>query len=371
MVFRKRNSLDYTLLAATMALVCWGLVMVYSASAIWAEQNMGNPLYFFKRQMISAAAGLALMAAVSRFNYNRLMDWVFPLMAATTLALVVVLFCPAVAGVKRWIRIGPLGLQPAEFAKLTAAIYLASYLDRKKSKIGSPVWGLAVPIGAVSALWFLISREPDLGTPVLMFSVTILVLFIGGSRVQYLLAAILAALPIVAYELIKYPYRRARLFNFLTPFKDARGAGYQLAQSILAVGSGGWFGKGLGASKLKLMYLPTPHTDFIFPVICEELGLLGALTMLGFFAMILVRGARIARSAPNLFGTLLACGITFTLCLQAFFNVGMSIGLLPTKGIPLPFISYGRSSLLTSLIGIGILLNISRQSAPWEPPQRH
>jgi len=208
----------------------------------------------------------------------------------------------------------------------------------------------------------LIILEPDLGTPILMFAVTLLVLFIGGGRPRHLLGACACALPLAAYELIKYPYRRARLLSFLAPFDDPKGAGYQLVQSIMAVGSGGWFGKGIGASKLKLMYLPTPHTDFIFPVICEELGLAGALALLALFVALLVRGVRIARSAPNLFGTLLAAGITFTIVLQAFFNIGMSIGLLPTKGIGLPFISFGGSSLAATLIGIGILLNISRQS---------
>jgi cell division protein FtsW len=310
------------------------------------------------------------MTFLSRFNYNRFSEWMGPILLITLLGLGAALLSSPIAGVRRWVHLGPLSLQPAEFAKLTAVVFLAYYLDRKRSKAASPFWGLAVPASVVGILLFLIAREPDLGTPVLIFSVTLLVLFIGGGRLQYILGAIALALPLATYELIKYPYRRARLLNFLTPFDDPRGTGYQLAQSILAVGSGGWFGKGLGASKLKLLYLPTPHTDFIFPVICEELGLAGALGLLGLFAVLLVRGIRIARWAPNLFGTLLAAGITFTICLQAFFNIGMSIGLLPTKGIPLPFVSFGGSSLLATLIGIGILLNISRQSQPWQGPPK-
>ena len=262
----------------------------------------------------------------------------------------------------RWIRLGPLSVQPAEFAKLTAVLFLASYFDGKRSKAGSLVRGLLMPALVVGVLLVLIAREPDLGTPILIFSVTLLLLFIGGGRVGHILGAAACAVPVVVYELLRFPYRRARLLSFLSPFENVRGAGYQLAQSILAVGSGGWLGKGFGASQLKLLYLPTPHTDFIFPVICEEMGLLGALALLAMFAVILARGARIARAAPNLFGTMLAAGITFTLCLQAFLNAGMSIGILPTKGIPLPFISFGGSSLLATLTGIGILLNISRQS---------
>lgn len=359
---RRRQAFDYTLLAVALILVSWGLVMVYSASAIWAEQKLGQSLYFFKRQLLWATISLGAMALLSRFNYNRLREWMLPILLLTIAFLLAALFSPEIAGVRRWVRLGPVGLQPAEFAKLTASLFLAYYLDRRRSKLDSPVWGLAAPFGVLGVLLALIALAPDLGTPVLIFASSVLVYFVGGGRVGYLAGALAAALPLAVYELLKYPYRRARLMSFLDPFAQADGAGYQLAQSILAVGSGGWFGKGFGASKLKLGYLPTPHTDFIFPVVCEELGLLGALAMLGLFALLLVRGVRIARAAPNLFGTLLACGITFTICLQAFFNVAMSIGLLPTKGIPLPFISFGGSSLLATLAGVGILLNISRQA---------
>ncbi|OGR89990.1 MAG: cell division protein FtsW [Elusimicrobia bacterium RIFCSPHIGHO2_02_FULL_57_9] len=359
---RRHSTVDFTLLGAMIALVCWGLVMIYSASAIWAEQNLNDSLFFFKRQLLWAAVSLPVMGLVSRINYNRAREWVWPIFIVTVLGLVGALFSEPIAGVRRWIRVGPVGFQPAEFAKLTAVLFLAYYMDRKRSKADSVYRGLVVPMSFVGLLLLLIGKGPDLGTPVLVFSVSLLMLFIGGARVQYILVALACSLPLAAYEIIKYPYRRARLLSFLTPFEDPRGAGYQLAQSILAVGSGGWLGKGFGASKLKLMYLPTPHTDFIFPVVCEELGLLGALGLLALFATVLVRGVRIARAAPNLFGTLLASGITFTISLQAFFNIGMSIGLLPTKGIPLPFISFGGSSLLANLIAVGILLNISRQA---------
>lgn len=359
---RRRNPMDFTLLAVAMGLLGWGLVMVYSASAILAEQTVGDSLYFFKRQLVWAVIGLTAMLAASRTDYNRLKEWVRPILLVTALCLVAALFSRPIAGVRRWLRFGPIGLQPAEFAKLASVIFLAYYLDLRHSKTGGWRHGLAVPVAVVGVLLALILKSPDIGTPILMFGVMILVLFIGGSKVHYLLGLFALTLPLLVYEVIRKPYRVKRLMTFLSPFENAQGAGYQLSQSILAVGSGGWFGKGLGASKLKLMYLPTPHTDFIFPVICEELGLLGALAMLGLFATLLVRGVRIARSAPNLFGTLLAAGITFTICLQAFFNVGMAIGVLPTKGIPLPFVSFGGSSLLATLLGVGILLNISRQS---------
>ncbi|MDE2492077.1 MAG: putative lipid II flippase FtsW [Elusimicrobia bacterium] len=359
---RRRAPFDYTLLGAAMALLALGVPMVYSASTFLAEKTLGQPLYFLKRQAVFAAVSLAFMAWLSSLDYNRLREWVRPVYACTVALLAAALFFRPIAGVRRWIHLGPIGIQPAEFAKLTSVLFLASYLDRRHSKLASPTHGLAIPLGVIGVLLVLIGKEPDLGTPVLMFGVALLVLFVAGARMRWIAGAIAASVPVVAYELWKYPYRRARLMSFLRPFQTIKGTGYQLAQALLAVGSGGWFGKGFGASQLKLMYLPAPHTDFIFPVVCEELGLLGALLILALFATILVRGVSIARRAPNLFGTLLACGITFTIVLQAFFNVAMAIGLLPTKGIPLPFFSYGGSSLLTTLAGVGVLLAISRQA---------
>ena len=359
---RRTAPIDYALFGAAISLLVIGVVMVYSASAIYAEKNLGNSLYFFNRQLIWAVVSILAMGALSRVDYNRLREYLMPVFAVTCLTLVAALFFPAVAGAKRWIRLGPIGLQPAEFAKLTSILFLAAYLDKKHSKLGNFIQGIAVPLGVVGVLLFLIGLEPDLGTPFLMFSVAVLTLFVAGARLGSIAGALALAVPIVAIELYRKPYRLARLTTFLHPFENIKGVGYQLSQSILAVGSGGWLGKGIGASKLKLMYLPKPHTDFIFPVICEELGLIGAGVVLALFATILIRGVRIARAAPNLFGTLLASGIAFSIVLQAFFNVAMSIGLLPTKGIPLPFISYGGSSLLSTMLGVGILLSISRQT---------
>jgi cell division protein FtsW len=358
---RRRAPFDYALLGVAMTLLVLGVVMVYSASTIWAEHNLGKPLYFFERQLVWALISTAAMAWVSRLDYNDLRRWIAPVYGATVVLLIAALFFHPIAGVRRWIHLGPVGLQPAEFAKLASVLFLASYLDRHHSKLGSPVHGLLIPLGIVGVLLALIGKEPDLGTPLLMFGVAVLVLFVAGARVRWIFASIAASVPLVIYELWKYPYRRARMMTFLSPFKNIKGAGYQLAQAILAVGSGGWFGKGFGASQLKLMYLPTPHTDFIFPVVCEELGLIGALIILGLFTTLLVRGIRIARRAPNLFGALLAAGIVFTIVLQTFFNIAMAIGLLPTKGIPLPFFSFGGSSLLSTMLGVGILLSVSRQ----------
>ncbi|MDE2313899.1 MAG: putative lipid II flippase FtsW [Elusimicrobia bacterium] len=359
----RRREIDYTLLSIILALVCWGLVMVYSSSAIWAKENLGSSLYFLKRQLFWSALGLGAMWILSRTDYRKIREAVMPIFVLTALALAVALLGHPVAGVRRWIRLGPFGVEPSEFAKLTTVIYLAHYFDRNHRKVKSLAEGLLVPLGMVGILLLLIGAGRDLGTPVLIFGVSVIMIYAGGGRVSYVFGAVAAGVPVVAYELIKYPYRRARVLNFLDPFKNARGAGYQLAQSLIAVGSGGWFGKGLGASQLKLMYLPAPYTDFIFPVLCEETGLFGGLALIALFAWFLVRGMRAAKRAPDLFGALLAGGITLTISLQAFFNMAMSIGLLPTKGIPLPFMSFGGSSLLSTLMGAGILLNISRQGA--------
>ncbi|MBI5882535.1 MAG: putative lipid II flippase FtsW [Elusimicrobia bacterium] len=359
---RRRPRLDYAMLVLALALLCTGLIMVYSASAIWADQKLADPFYFVKRQALWGVLGVWAMAFLSRLDYNRLKEWIWPIFAVTVGGLVLALCSDPVANVHRWVRLGPIGLQPSEFAKIVAAIFLAYYLDRRASKLESPWKGFVIPVGFVGILLALIGGGRDLGTPVLMFLVMLIVLFVAGSPGKHLLAAAALAVPAVVYAIASEQYRIKRLLIFLAGGIDSQGQGYQVAQALLAVGSGGWLGKGFGGSKLKLMYLPTPHTDFIFPVLCEEMGLLGALVCLSLFAGLLVRGLRAARLAPNMFGTLLATGLTLSICLQAFINMSMSIGLLPTKGMTLPFISFGGSSLLATLAAVGILLNISRQA---------
>jgi len=354
--------MDYQLLTLTTVLILFGLVMVYSASGIWADQRYHDSLYFLKRQALWALLGLPAMILLAKTDYNRLRRLVWPLLALSVLALAAALFTRPVGGARRWIRFGWLGFQPAEAAKAAMILFLADYFDRKRSKVASPARGIVVPWAVLGLLLGLIALEPDLGTPALMFLVATAVMYIGGARLRYALAAVACAIPVLVYELLRYPYRRHRLANFLSPWSDPHGKGYQLVQSMLAVGSGGWFGRGLGSSQLKLMYLPTPHTDFIFPIIAEELGLVGSLAVLLLFAAVFLRGMRIAWSAPNLFGELMAAGISILICAQAYFNIAMSIGLLPTKGVPLPFFSAGGSSLLITLSEIGVLLSISRQA---------
>ncbi len=353
---------DQTLFGIVTALVAIGLVMVYSASAIWAEAYFHSPYHYLERQLVWLAAGWALLTLASRMDYNRLKEWVAPIMIITALALAGALVSSPVAGVHRWLKLGPLGVEPSEFAKLSFVIYFAYYLDSRHSKLSSPIAGLVVPLGVVGVGLALILKEPDLGTPALIVTTGLLLLYIGGTRLKHILAAMALLVPGLVYELIHVRYRYERLMSFLSPLAHFHGSGYQLSQAWIAVGSGGWFGKGLGGSEMKLLHLPAPFTDFIFPVICEELGLLGGLALVGLFAAFLLRGLRIARAAPDLFGMLLAAGISLSIALQAFFNIGMSIGLLPTKGIPLPLISFGGSSLLSTLLGVGIILNISKHA---------
>lgn len=353
---------DYQLATLTVVMVALGLMMMYSASGIWAYQKHDDAFFYLKRQSVWAALGLMSLWIFSSTDYNKLRRWIWPLLGVTAVLLCAVLLTSPIAGARRWLRLGPIGIQPAEVAKFAILFFLADYLDRKRSKSGSLVQGLLIPWSVIGGILGLILLEPDLGTPALIFAGATMVIYIGGGQLRYIFAMIAAALPLLVFELLRYPYRRQRLFSFMTPWADPQGVGYQLVQSLLAVGSGGWFGRGLGGSQLKLMYLPAPHTDFIFPIIAEELGLLGSLTVLGLFGWFLARGMKIARMAPNLFGTLLASGISLIITLQAMFNIAMSIGLLPTKGVPLPFFSFGGSSLMMTLSAVGVLLNISSQS---------
>lgn len=358
----RSDRVDFPLVAATAMACGFGLAMVYSASAIWADQHTGDPFHYLKRQLVWLLLGWGGLFYFSRLDYNQLKEWTKWAVIVCWLMLFAVLFASPIAGAKRWIRLGPMSLQPAEFAKLAMVLYLCDYLDRRRSKLDSALRGLAIPLAVVGFTLFLIGLEPDLGTPILIFSVGLGLLFLGGVPTRSLASMCLMALPVVIFEILRHPYRIKRIGTFLRPWADPQGSGYQLVQSFMAVGSGGWFGKGLGQSQLKLLYLPTPHTDFIFPVICEELGLLGGLAVLALFAYILDRGLRIARAAPNLFGTLLAAGITISIVLQSLINVAVCLGMLPTKGLPLPFFSFGGSSVLVTLAGVGILLNISRQA---------
>jgi cell division protein FtsW len=339
--------------------------MVFSASADMAEQRYGSAYLFVRKELLWDALGLIALFGCIRFDYHRwqkaslgLLTIAFALLAA------VLVIGPVVKGARRWIPMGFMNIQPSEIAKLAIIVWMADFLDRHRSQIHDLRKGFLPPLIVLGLLCGLILKEPDLGTPLLLSATGFFLLFLAGARPLHLFGTMAVCMAPLYYELFHVGYRYRRLVAFLNPWADAGGAGYQLTQSLLAFGSGGLMGKGLGASQLKLLYLPDPHTDFIFPVIGEELGFVGAIGVILVFIFWGWRGWQVAKRAPDLFGQLLAAGITSWVLLQAAINMGVSCGLLPTKGLPLPFVSFGGSSLIITLAAVGILLNISAQSAP-------
>ena len=363
---RSLRFVDYPFLFIVFFLLMIGLVSMFSASALYASNSGLSSSFYAKKQALYIITGFGLMALAAKLDLERLRPWIKPLFAATLALLAVTLLMPPVANVRRWIPLGFMKLQMSEFAKPVLMLYLADFFDRNASRIQADWRQLLKPFFAALLMFALIAVEPDLGTPALLFGVMVFLFFAAGVKLRYIAGPLVLGIATVFLLIITSPYRLARLKTFLDPQAAAAGAGFQLWQSLLAVGSGGWLGKGPGASKLKL-YIPEPHTDFIFPVVAEELGLVGGLLIVALFAALLVKGARIARNAPSMFTALAALGLTLTLTLQAFFNMAMSTGLIPTKGIPLPFFSYGGSSIWASMIMVGLILNVSahRSAQKW------
>lgn len=353
---------DLGLLLATLSLVLLGLVMVYSSSAIFAEQRFGSPHFFLVRQGMWVGIGMAALVFGMAVDYHQFQRWARPLIGLSLVALVAVLLVGhSVAGAKRWIRLGGVGFQPAELARFACVVTFADFLDRKRSALASFRRGVVPLLVVMGVVVGLIAVQPDLGTPVLITAVGMTMLFIAGGRWQHLAWLIGLGVALVVVGVAGVGYRRQRMAAFVNPWADPQGSGYQIVQSLLALGSGGLLGKGLGQSEQKLLYLPEPHTDFIFPIIGEELGFLGAVVVLALFSFLTVRGVRIASRAPDLFGQLLASGITVGIALQAILNIAVACGMVPTKGLSLPLVSFGGSSLVLTLASLGVLLNISRQ----------
>jgi cell division protein FtsW len=359
----KRVSADYTLLAVTMTLALVGLVMVFSASAIVAGNRFQDPGFFLKRQVAWLSFGLLLMHLTSRIDYPLWKKLSIPMLFGMLLLLVMVLvpgLGVAAKGARRWLRLGPISMQPAEMVKLVTVIYIAAYLTKKGDKITSFREGLLPALIVLGLLSGLVLLEPDLGTVVVLGLVTVGMCFLAGARISHLLTLGLCAIPVVLVLVLGSSYRRQRLMTFLAPWKDAGDAGFQITQSFLAFGSGGPFGVGLGEGKQKLYFLPEAHTDFVLALVGEELGLIGTVTVILLFALFVWRGFQIATRARLPFGRYLGMGITLLIGGQALVNAAVVTGLLPTKGLTLPFVSYGGSSLVVSLIGVGVLLSISR-----------
>jgi len=362
---RKLKS-DKLLFLATLLLVCASVVMVYSASAVLAMERSQQPPYFFLfKQVTWAVLGVCLLGLAMRVDYRSLKQPVviWTALGVSTVALVVVFFGPPVNGARRWLfTFGGIGVQPSEFAKVAVILFTAAVLERRMDKIDQ-VRELA-PIALVTGLVCgLIVLEPDYGTALTVLLIVAVMVFAAGLPYRHVFVLTLVMMPVLVAVLVSSDYRRRRLISFLDPWADPLGDGFQLIQSQIAVGTGGLFGQGLMAGVQKLFYLPDPHTDFIYAVIAEETGLLGATAVLLCFGVIIWRGLHITAAAPDRFGAFLALGITMMVALQAFVNISVVLGLMPTNGIPLPFVSAGGSSLLISLLGMGILLNVSQHAS--------
>jgi cell division protein FtsW len=356
---------DRWLSLAIAVLILAGVVMVYSASAVMASQKFGSEYRFVGRQVLFALLSFVILLVAMNIDYRKLNRNYF-VAAGVLLALaglVAVFFQPSNHGARRWIQLPFFGFQPSEFAKLMLVFALAWYLSNWGDRIND--WKkVLLPCTATIGLFLaLIAKEPDLGTAFCLAATCAVMLFCARLHWGYFAVSALAALPVLYLEVYRVEFRRARLFAFLDPFIDPQGVGYQASQSLIAVGKGGLLGTGLGEGQQKLFFLPEPHNDFIFAVICEELGLIGAVAVLLLFGIVLWRGLRAAMHAPDSFGHYLALGLTMVLVFQAFINISVVLSLMPTKGITMPFVSAGGSSLLMSALAAGVLLNISQQGS--------
>ncbi len=364
----RKLSPDLWLFGLVLALVSLGVVMVYSASAIIAADRFGDPLFFLKKQLFWAVLGMGCLWGAMMLDYRRLERLVVPLLVVSIVLLVLVLVPPfgqAINGTRRWFRVGSLSFQPVELAKFSLVLYLASFLTRRQEFVRSFGQGLLPLLMVAGLMAGLTIAQPDLGNSVALVLLTLALTYLAGARVTHMLGIGAAALPVVALLIAMKPYRWRRMVAFVNPWDDAQGAGFQIIQSFLALGSGGWLGQGLGESKQKLFYLPEPYTDFIFAIIGEELGLIGAACVVALFALVIWRGLRVGLRAPDAFGTYLALGLTLLLATQTLVNLAVVMGALPTKGLPLPFVSFGGSALLMTMFSTGVLLNISQHaSAP-------
>jgi len=359
----KRVGVDKWLFGVVLLLVLFGLVMVFSASAVMAKSQFGSPYYFMVRQSIWAGIGMIALVVLMRIDYRHYNNpkVVFPAIAVTMLLLVGVFASRDSHNTHRWFRFGGLSFQPSELATPVMVLFLAYFLQTRMHKMDD--WRGTVLRAALPPLLFigLVLGEPDLGTAIVCAAVTILMLYLAGLQVRYIGIALACSTPVLYYMLFRVPWRRARMLAFVNPEADPRGTGFHILQSLIAVGTGGLRGLGLMEGRQKLFYLPEPHTDFIFANICEELGLIGAVAVVALFVFLGYRGLRAAFLSTDPFARFLAFGITSAILIQAFFNMSVVVALLPTKGITLPFISFGGTSLFVTMACMGVLLNVTRE----------
>ena len=356
---------DPWLLLAVAALVGLGAIMVFNVSYFHGQERMGDPMHFFRKHVTSIVLGIAAAAVASRISSAHYRRLAYPLLAVSIVLLLAVLV-PGIgarrSGAQRWFPLGPLSFQPTEVAKFAVVLYLAASLVRKGERVRELVFGVLPHCMAVGVVALLALAEPDFGTAALVTGILVVMLFVGGARLAHLGLFAAAVLPFAIWVVVVEPYRLARVLTFLDYTKDPRGMGFQLLQSLIAFGSGGVSGVGLGQSEQKMFFLPAAHTDFIFSVIGEELGLVGACLVVALFLVVAARGLRIAARHPDPFASLLACGTTVLIVLQAALNIGVVLGCLPTKGLALPFISYGGSAMMIVLAEVGVLLALAREA---------
>ncbi len=360
----KRISVDKTLFTVTLLLVFVGLIMVFSASAVMAQERFGSPYTFLIKQIVWAVAGLVAMVVLMNFDYRRLKHpaIVFSLLGITTLLLLAVFFLDRSHNTHRWIRFRGFSLQPSEIAKPVLILFLAYFLENKLKSMDDwrhTLLPAAIPVALFAGL---IVLEPDLGTAIACAAVAATILYVAGMRLRYFGYAIAASLLPLYLLIFRVQWRYERILAFLNPYSDPQGRGFHVIQSLIAVGTGGFAGVGLMEGKQKLFYLPEPQTDFVFAVLSEELGLIGSLIVVALFAVFLYRGLRVAFRTNDTFARFLALGVTAMVVIQAMMNISVVLALMPTKGIPLPFISYGGSSIFITLASVGVLLNITQQT---------
>jgi cell division protein FtsW len=354
---------DRILVGAVLLLAGFGVVMVYSSGAVFAAKKYGDATFFLKRELIYAVLGLGAMSLASRVDYSIYRKLAYPLLFVSLGLLAAVLKIGSRAGgAIRWFRAGPLSFQPSELAKLALCVYLAYLLARKAEKVRVFSVGFLPPLLVTGVMMVLLLKQPDLGTAAIFGAVALGLLFVAGTRTSYLILAVLVAAPAGWQFIVSTPFRMRRMLAFLDPWAFRRDVGYQITESLISVGSGGITGLGLGDGRQKLFFLPEAHTDFILSIVGEELGLCGVLFVIGLFGVLVWRGFRTAFRARDVFGSYLAFGITTMFGLQALVNIGVVLGSLPTKGLPLPFISYGGTSLVMSLFAAGVLANISARN---------
>lgn len=353
------------ILVITVILICIGTVMIYSASSIYAQEKFDDGMFFLKRHLLFLFIGCILSFFALCIDYKRLKTICKPGLIFILLLLVLVLISDigrSISGAQRWFRFGRFSFQPSEMASIVLILYVADFISRKQNRMEDFVHGYLPAMLVSGLICSLILLQPDLGTALAIFIVAGLMIYIGGVRLSYLVITLLALLPALLFMIFMVPYRRMRILTFLNPWNDPAGSGFQIIQSQIALGSGGFFGQGLGASRQKLFFLPAAHTDFIFSIIGEEIGFFGIAAVILLFILFLFCALKAIKNVPEPFGYYLGLGLILSLLLRAFINIAVVCGVLPTKGLPLPFISYGGSSLIFDMLSIALILNISRSS---------